>query len=103
MIAAFEHKGADGHSHINEETGVVTCRWEGFALRASETCDRENSFQFALEYARNNQLFLDDFAAAWTKVVTNNQPNLQRVDPPPFRDSRNDAAAPTAAPILVVI
>merc|ERR1711971_607618 len=61
----------------------------------TQTCDAEDSLSIVEEYARDNQRFLEDFAGAWTKVVTLNQNDLHRVDVAPFRDARADVAVPT--------
>ena len=76
---------------INEDTGEVTCRWEDFIMDMSmPTCDREQSFEISLTYARDNQAFLDDFASAWTKIITHNQFYLTKVNATQFNDTRTD-------------
>jgi len=95
LVMAMEHRGSDGRPHIDEATGEVRCRWRDFTLRATEICDAEDSLSIVEEYARDNQGFLEDFAGAWTKVVTLNQRDLHRVDVAAFRDARVDIAVPT--------
>merc|ERR1719464_1135072 len=99
LVMAMEHRGSDGRPHIDEATGEVRCRWRHFTLRSNtEICDAEDSLSIVEEYARDNQRFLEDFAGAWTEVVTLNQRDLHRVDVAPFRDARVDVAVPTSTP-----
>merc|ERR1711879_645267 len=101
LLANFEDTGSDGQPWIDEETGVITCRLEEFELRNEETCTREDSFAKTLEYAQNNTLWLQDFAAVWTKLVTHNQPELLRVDATDFVDTRDSVQIPSEPPILI--
>jgi len=106
LIADFEAVGSDGQPHINEDTGIVTCRWEEFEIRSEETCGREDSFSKSLDYALDNALWLRDFAAVWTKLVIHNQPELLRVDATDFEDRRESTpvpvTAPTEPPVLII-
>jgi len=102
LIADFEDTGSDGQPWINEETGVITCLWEEFELRNEETCTREDSFAKSLDYALNNALWLQDFAAVWTKLVTHNQPESFRVDATDFVDARDSVNVPSEPPILII-
>merc|ERR1712113_32288 len=70
-------------------------------IRNEETCSREDSFAKSLEYAQNNALWLQDFAAIWTKLVTHNQPELLRVDANDFVDTRDSVNIPSEPPILI--
>ncbi len=92
----------------DEQTGIVSCRWEGFKLRKVVTCPREES----LKYALDNQLFLDISALAWDKLITNNYDDdnqLTKIIPNVFSDKRNNnptntpTKQPTPIPILIKI
>ena len=75
-----------------------------FEIRREETCGREDSFEKSLEYALDNALWLQDFAAVWIKLVTHNQPELLRIDASDFVDLRdtNPVAAPSEPPVLII-
>jgi len=88
IIAAMEDT-----NDIDEITGIVTCRWEGYIshdINSYNICQREETFEIALNYARDNQLFLNDFVAAWNKLIIYNQFNLVTVDSNPFIDTRKN-------------
>jgi len=90
VIAAMED-----HGDIDESTGIVGCRWEGFDLVSGHTtCPREETFDISLIYAKDNQRFLDDFALAWEKLLTHNynELTLTKVVAASFVDQRTDDA-----------
>eukprot|EP01084_Bolivina_argentea_P307539 531585_1 len=111
LVANVEELDANGESYIDEESGIISCRWEGFKLRPKEIiCPREKSFGISLKYALDNQLFLNDFAAVWNKLITHNYDDdneLTKIIPYAFRDKRNDpptknpSKKPTQSPILI--
>jgi len=88
VVAAMEDT-----DDIDEISGVVSCRWEGYTHAGTyDTCPREETFDVALNYARDNQLFLDDFVLAWNKILSYNQFNLVTVNANPFVDTRDDSS-----------
>lgn len=100
--------------YLDENTGIVNCRVEGFGLRNDiDECRNEVSFNRVRNYAISNQRFYDSFGQGWNKILTNNQDDLIQVIPNEFRDDRPviiqdnlptiaTTKAPTKTPMLSV-
>eukprot|EP01084_Bolivina_argentea_P306384 529439_1 len=108
MIADFEdHEHGDtGPPFIDDMTGIVSCRWEGFIIYEAPLCPREQSFGIALTYALDNQRFLMDFAIVWERLITNNYHDLIEINANEFRDVREDddiSLYPSIAPSMPTV
>jgi len=89
LLVQMEEPSPTGAPYLNVNTGEVSCRVRGFGLYSAPQCPLEISFNRVRDYAADNQLFYNDFARGWNKILTNNQVNLTEVIPNAFVDRRS--------------
>eukprot|EP01084_Bolivina_argentea_P251710 422261_1 len=81
---------------IDPASGVVMCRMDSFGRFPK--CKDEVSKTIVEDFARNNQIWLNEFVKAWNILVTHNQPKLLKVTANPFGGSSQPQPVPVPKP-----